>query len=121
MAFQIIDDVLDLAGDPAVVGKSLFADLHEGKMTYPLLVAIERDAQLADQIEAALSAQVGELDAELERRISAVLWGAGVIQDCLKLAQRCADEAVLALSVLPPSRARSALEDVAVTLVYREK
>lgn len=121
LAFQIVDDVLDLAGDPAVVGKSLFADLHEGKMTYPLLVAIERDGSLADQIGAALATPGGELDADLEARISSVLWGAGVVQECLGLAQRCADQAVGALSVLPPSRARTALEDVAITLVYRDR
>lgn len=121
LAFQIVDDVLDLTGDPQVVGKSLFADLHEGKMTYPLLLAIERDAGLAQQIEAACQSGTIELDAALEARIGQVLWRSDIVPDCLKLAQRCADEAVQALSQLPSSRAKTALEDVATTLVRRAK
>ena len=121
LAFQLIDDVLDLAGDPTTVGKSLFTDLREGKMTYPLLVAIERDGSLGSQIEAACAAQASELDEGLEKHLRSVLWGAGVVQDCLALAQKYADDAVLALSVLPESRSRTALEDVAVTLVHRER
>lgn len=121
VAFQVVDDVLDLAGDPAVVGKSLFADLHEGKMTYPLLLAIERDAALASEMEAACAAGVLNLDAALEQHITSVLWDSGVVEDCLRLARRCSDDAVAALSALPPSRARTALEQVAVALVHREK
>lgn len=37
MAFQIIDDRLDVSGDEATVGKSLGTDLSEGKMTLPLI------------------------------------------------------------------------------------
>jgi octaprenyl-diphosphate synthase len=36
-AFQIVDDVLDLVGDEAVVGKSLGTDLRNGKMTLPVI------------------------------------------------------------------------------------
>jgi octaprenyl-diphosphate synthase len=121
LAFQIIDDVLDLTGDPTVVGKSLFADLHEGKMTYPLLLAIERDAELADQIEAACSAENGLLNDALHARIAEVLRRADIVPDCLQLATRWAGEAVQSLSRLPASRARRALEEVAHTLVRRAK
>jgi octaprenyl-diphosphate synthase len=38
IAFQIIDDVLDLVGDEAVVGKSLGRDLAKGKLTLPLIL-----------------------------------------------------------------------------------
>jgi octaprenyl-diphosphate synthase len=37
MAFQIIDDCLDVVGDEGVVGKSLGTDLETGKMTLPVL------------------------------------------------------------------------------------
>ena len=37
VAYQIIDDVLDLTGDPQVVGKTLGRDLETGKLTLPLI------------------------------------------------------------------------------------
>ena len=37
IAFQIVDDCLDLEGDEEVVGKSLGTDLSKGKLTLPLL------------------------------------------------------------------------------------
>ncbi len=40
LAFQLIDDVLDYTGDPAVMGKNLGDDLAEGKPTLPLIRAL---------------------------------------------------------------------------------
>jgi octaprenyl-diphosphate synthase len=37
VAFQIIDDLLDLAGDESQTGKSLGRDVHKGKLTLPLI------------------------------------------------------------------------------------
>ncbi len=47
VAFQIADDVLDLAGDPRELGRPNGADLREGVLTLPVLVAFERDAAVA--------------------------------------------------------------------------
>jgi octaprenyl-diphosphate synthase len=40
-AFQIMDDVLDYSGDVAAIGKNVGDDLAEGKMTLPLIRALE--------------------------------------------------------------------------------
>lgn len=121
VAFQVIDDVLDLAGDPDVVGKSLFADLHEGKMTYPLLLAMERSPQLAEELAAACEQSALCLDPQLEKHLTTVLWEKGVVDQCISLARLRSAEAISALSSLPASRARSALEQVALALVHRDK
>src|SRR6185295_11257268 len=46
VAFQLVDDLLDLVGDPKITGKSLAADIREGKPTLPLLRALARDASI---------------------------------------------------------------------------
>ena len=40
MAFQIVDDLLDLEGDPALMGKTLGKDQSEGKLTWPASVGV---------------------------------------------------------------------------------
>ncbi|MER5856831.1 polyprenyl synthetase family protein [Streptomyces sp. NPDC059688] len=40
VAFQLVDDVLGIWGDPAVTGKPAGGDLREGKKTFPVLVAL---------------------------------------------------------------------------------
>ncbi|HHW07780.1 MAG TPA: polyprenyl synthetase family protein [Clostridia bacterium] len=41
MAFQIIDDILDIEGDPALLGKPTGSDAKKQKATYPGLMGIE--------------------------------------------------------------------------------
>ena len=45
IAFQIVDDCLDLDGDEAVVGKSLGTDLSKGKITLPMLYLLRDESQ----------------------------------------------------------------------------
>ncbi|MFS4092214.1 polyprenyl synthetase family protein [Streptomyces sp. AF1A] len=40
VAFQMVDDVLGIWGDPAVTGKPVCGDLREGRKTFPVLVAL---------------------------------------------------------------------------------
>jgi geranylgeranyl diphosphate synthase type II len=57
MAFQIVDDLLDIEGDPALMGKTLGKDQQEGKLTWPACVGVERARQdAAEHIRSAVSA-----------------------------------------------------------------
>ncbi len=47
LAFQLLDDVLDVAGPPERTGKPVGTDLLDGTVTLPLIIARERDASLA--------------------------------------------------------------------------
>ena len=59
LAFQIQDDILDVEGDAALLGKSAGADAARRKPTYPSTVGIEasrqRAAELRDRAVAALA------------------------------------------------------------------
>ena len=46
LAFQVVDDLLDLIGDPAITGKQPGTDLKEGVFTLPVLLGVERDPEL---------------------------------------------------------------------------
>ncbi len=45
LAFQITDDLLDIRGDEAAVGKRLRKDSDQGKLTFPSLLGVEREPQ----------------------------------------------------------------------------
>jgi geranylgeranyl diphosphate synthase, type II len=47
LAFQIVDDILDVEGDPASLGKSAGKDATDGKPTYPTLFGVDRSRALA--------------------------------------------------------------------------
>ncbi|MFJ8632172.1 polyprenyl synthetase family protein [Streptomyces sp. NPDC093568] len=67
VAFQIVDDLLGIWGDPAVTGKPVYGDLRERKKTFPVLAAL--DAPAAGRLPALLEsdADPGEVAAHLER------------------------------------------------------
>ncbi len=47
LAFQIVDDILDVEGDPALLGKTAGKDAAGSKPTYPALFGLERSRALA--------------------------------------------------------------------------
>ena len=59
-AFQIIDDILDYLGDSAKTGKAVGNDLAEGKMTLPLILALQK----ADSTDKSILIKALESDSE---------------------------------------------------------
>ncbi len=60
LAFQIADDLLDVEGDPAAMGKAGGGDAQKGKPTYPALLGLEAARRKADEArDAALAALDG--------------------------------------------------------------
>jgi geranylgeranyl diphosphate synthase type II len=54
LAFQIVDDILDVESDAATLGKSVGKDAAAGKLTYPALFGLEESRRrAADRIESA--------------------------------------------------------------------
>ncbi len=60
LAFQVVDDLLNVEGDPAKLGKAVGTDALRHKNTYPSLIGLDASRRLAgEQVAAALSAIAG--------------------------------------------------------------
>ncbi|HEY5189341.1 MAG TPA: polyprenyl synthetase family protein [Solirubrobacteraceae bacterium] len=112
VAFQILDDVLDVSGPPERTGKPRGTDLLDGTVTLPLLLARERDAALADANLRAV--RTPEQAAEICDQITAT----GALGDAKQRALAMITAAKAALPELP-ERQRSALELIADGVVER--
>jgi octaprenyl-diphosphate synthase len=117
VAFQIVDDVLDLAGDPREVGKRLGADLAEGKTTLPLALALERDPR-GELLEHLTRARQGNADAA--RAISLHPLVQSACHDARAYALEQSSEALAALERLPEARPRELLRNLALVLTRRK-
>ncbi|MEZ5940173.1 MAG: polyprenyl synthetase family protein [Planctomycetaceae bacterium] len=61
LAFQIADDLLDVIGDEAAMGKAVRKDADHGKMTYPAILGIEESRQRAERLVAEACAAIESL------------------------------------------------------------
>ena len=50
LAFQIADDLLDVRGEEAAVGKRLGKDSNRGKLTFPGLLGVDESRQYAERL-----------------------------------------------------------------------
>jgi len=96
IAFQIIDDILDIVSDEATLGKPAMSDYREGKCTLPYIYLFER---LNVEEAARLRALHGvEADADSLRWIREKMEEHGVIEASYAVARRLSDEALAAIA-----------------------
>ena len=117
MAFQIVDDVLDVTGCTGVTGKKVGIDIMEGKPTLPVIYAM-RDPVVGKEVEAVLTGE-GISEEDVSRALD-LIKRTDALDRCMDEARARADEAIEALSVLPPSEYRDSLEGLARYVVSRK-
>ncbi len=106
IAFQLMDDVLDYEADPTQTGKDQGNDLMEGKMTLPLIYALQRGnpSQVTMLTQALQQHEPQNFSLILE-----ILKDTDAIEDSKKLAASEVEKAKEALSILPDSIYKTSL------------
>jgi octaprenyl-diphosphate synthase len=118
IAFQITDDVLDLVGDEAEAGKSLGRDLAGGKLTLPVIHALDT-APAGQRVR--LRAMLDVEGAPEQREIVRLLHTLGSVEYARQAAAEHVRRARAALGLLPESEARAALATLADFVLDRQK
>jgi octaprenyl-diphosphate synthase len=120
MAFQIVDDVLDLTASEDVLGKPVASDLREGKATMAVIHALERcTAEERAKIETVL--QHGAFNGVTHGQILEILERYGSLEAATDRAARYAESAQKSICSFPDSEIKRALLWAPEFVVAREK
>lgn len=103
LAFQVVDDLLDVVGDPRVTGKEIGSDLRAGVFTLPVLLAAQRDGELVHR----LGSGERSLDAVFPTLVETAALG-----DSFDVAQDYGEAARHALADFPRSEWREHLDTI---------
>ncbi|HKM90718.1 MAG TPA: polyprenyl synthetase family protein [Candidatus Acidoferrales bacterium] len=119
LAFQLVDDLLDFTSDPEKIGKPVLNDLKEGKVTLPLIYALESARPDERELVAAVLADRGFTNARPEQILEFVR-RTGALERARSLAQDYAAQSKASMPDLPDSEYRRALLAVPDFLLDRE-
>jgi len=120
MAFQIVDDVLDLTASESVLGKPVASDLREGKVTMAVIHALERcTPQEREKIATVLRDRA--FNGVTHADILAILNRYGALEAANARAAEYAEAARKAICTFPDSEIKRALLWAPDFVVAREK
>jgi geranylgeranyl pyrophosphate synthase len=118
MAFQIVDDILDFAGNEGDLGKPIGSDLRQGIVTLPVIHFLQ--AHPEDETVTRVLSSRNKRDDEV-RSVVEMIKESGAIESSMAEAKRFAAKSHDALSILPHNDYRQAMLDLADFVVERRK
>jgi geranylgeranyl diphosphate synthase type I len=118
IAFQLIDDLIGIVGNPKVTGKAVGNDIREGKKTYPILLALNNaDGENRNKILKVFNSKnASSVDLEEAVRTISVI---GIDQHIRDAAKAHIDTAIKSIEKYEDSHAKRALESSASFIVER--
>ncbi|MDD3021328.1 MAG: polyprenyl synthetase family protein [Alphaproteobacteria bacterium] len=120
MAFQIADDVLDYQSSAAELGKSIGDDFKEGKMTAPVIYAIEAAKTVDDKEFWVRTFEQKDVTQDDLEHAQNLIRSSGADKKTFELAQNHAQLARNTLNFLPESDLKSTLMDLALFALNRK-
>ena len=106
-AFQIIDDTLDYESDSNIIGKEIGDDLSEGKVTLPMIYALEKTKKVEKKI---LKDAIKNADASHIDQIVEILLNVDAFQYSRDIAKIESNRALESIDYLPNSKYKTALK-----------
>ncbi len=108
-AYQIYDDLLDIAGDEESAGKTLGSDLRKGKLTLPVLSVLKNaSADLREELHS-LIVDGSEEDSQ---QIVAIIEREGGITQSIAVGLKMIEQGCGGLDQLPPSKSKDSLRNI---------
>jgi octaprenyl-diphosphate synthase len=117
IAFQIVDDILDITGDEVTLGKPHGNDIMDGKPTLPLIIAMQ-DKTHGERIK-----EIFKKDQKGPEEVAeaiALIKRTGALEAASDLAEEYANKALLDLEVLRPSDYKEALKALTKAILERK-
>ena len=109
IAYQVYDDCLDLFGSESSTGKSLGSDLAGGKITLPLLVALDKGSPADREHTLHL---IQHWQPSHQQELQKILVQVNALSEAQATVQRFLDTALSSIETLPNCPSRNALEDL---------
>lgn len=119
LGFQLMDDILGVAGDESLTGKPLGSDIREGKKTLVLMKAIEMSDDRSRKVLLGLSGKRDATESEIMTAIE-VISESGATSEIEKLAKNYAQRAVSSLNPLDLRGGTRGLVELARMAVQRQ-
>ncbi len=110
IAFQLVDDALDYAADPAALGKTVGDDFREGKISLPVVLAWRRGDEAERTFWRRTLERLEQEDGDLAEAIS-LMDRHGALRDTIERARHYGSIARDALGIFPESPMKAAMSE----------
>lgn len=119
IAFQLADDVLDFTAEKEILGKASGADLLEGKLTLPLILLVEKQADVKNKLDDIM--RKGEYENDSREWLLDKLNSFGFLEKTRQRAYDYAEKSRKNLELLSETEYRLILEDIPTFMIERNK